>query len=475
MTHAFTETLYVGENGRLWMDGCDVHELAEEFGTPLYVFSERQLRLKYRRFRDAFTSRYPEQVDILFANKALNYPAVRMIMNDEGAGGDCFGYGELYLSLIAGTPPGRIVVNGSNKTEPELDLAVGAGVLINIDAADEVELIARAAERHDTVQDVGIRGKLLLSDFDSEPLQTVHGTGTLAELVQEHKWGLPWEDTVRLVEVIRANPRLRLRELSYHLGRVSNDVAHWAALARELVGWCARLKAEVGWEPEYLDVGGGFAFGRPEGHGPHGADDADTPTYEEYAEAITTAIRSACAEADLALPKLKVEPGRCIASSAGILVTRVGAVKDWPGHRKWLNVDTSTNHVPHAETRSYYYHMVAVDEPIPATRERVDVVGPLCTVDVLGHGRELPAMRRGDLLALLDTGAYSDVWSAQFNAQPRPASVLVTDGKADVISERETVHDVIGRYRVPPRLLTMLSSERTADRVAQDDLAPARG
>jgi diaminopimelate decarboxylase len=223
---------------------------------------------------------------------------------------------------------------------------------------------------------------------------------------------------------------------------------------REQVAWMARLRDDLGWTAPHLDVGGGLAWGRPEGHGP-GANDRTAPDYDAYAEAITGTLRTELERYGLAEPELLIEPGRALASNIGVLLSRVGTVKTWPGEKTWVNVDTSQNHLPNILSANWYYHAVAAAnaDPPPGELAEVDLVGPLCTFDVMGGRRCLPPLQRGDIVAFLDTGAYGETKAATFNAQPRPATVLVSGERAEIITERETLRDVIGRYRVPARLL----------------------
>ena len=448
--HSYQEFIEAGDNGHLFVDGSDVTELAETWGTPLYVVSERQLRHNYRTFRDAFAGRYPSQVEVLFANKALNNPTVRMILNEEGAGGDAFGVGELYIALLAGTPPERLVLNGSNKSPEEIDMAVQAGVLINLDALDELDLVIAAAERHATTVRIGIRIRMALPEFDGQVLATVHGTGTLTQVLQELKWGMSWNDTVALAERAQAHPNVDLLELSHHLGRVSHDPLHHAATARVMVEWSARLRETIGWTPEYIDLGGGYPIGRPEGAGPRGEDDDTTPSFDDYAAAIVDTILNTCEQHGLNPPGLKLEPGRGLSQNAVILLGRVGAVKRVPGEGAWINVDASTNHLPLAR-RGYRFHAVAANRTNDVPSETVDVVGPLCIDDVLSAQASLPELHRGDLVAIFDAGVYAETMSLQFNGQPRPASVLVNSGRAELITERESIRDIVARYRIPAR------------------------
>jgi diaminopimelate decarboxylase len=267
---------------------------------------------------------------------------------------------------------------------------------------------------------------------------------------------MPFAQTVEMVKRVRQDmPALRLKEISYHLGRASNVPDDFAHMARELIGWCARLRDETGWTPPHVDIGGGWAWGRPEGTGPGGADGAATPSYEDFAAAACGAITDECKKHRLAPPGLRIEPGRAISASIGITLGRVGAVKEWPAFGKtWVNVDCSTNHLIRIPRAIWYHHRGAPNTAAePATKGATTVVGPLCSLDHLGDDRSLPPLQRGDLIAILDTGSYGESTAANYNAEPRPATVMVWGEDADVTTVRESRANVIGRYQVPPRLL----------------------
>ena len=458
----FTEFIGIGDNGHLWVEGCDVVELAKTYGTPLYVVSENQFRHNYRRFRDAFTKRYPGPVEILFANKSNNSLAVRHIMNQEGAGGDAFGTNEMYLALLTGADPKKMVLNGSNKEPEEIDMAIANNVCINIDAVDELDLILEASKRLGKDVDVGIRTKLELKPLENRFATQIHGPGSLAEQARNHKWGMPYAQTVALVKRILGLKNLHLKELNYHLSRMDNKADDFAVMAREMVQWMAKLRDDTGWVAPWLDLGGGWTFGRPEKTGPlHGMDDESTPSFEEYAEVVCTALQDECKRLKLPLPGIKIEPGRSVSGTCGIAVGRVGAIKDWPEYKKkWVNVDLSENHVIWVK-KPHYFHIVVANKASEAPAETVDIVGPLCTIDLLGGQRHLPKLARGDYVALLDTGAYSESTSANFNAQFRAATVMVGGNQADVTTERERLSDVAGRYRVPSRFIEKTFRERS--------------
>jgi diaminopimelate decarboxylase len=449
---SFGEFIGIGPNGNLWVDGCDVAALAEKFGTPLYIISENQLRYTYRKFRDAFKNRYPE-VEILFANKSNNGLAIRHIMNQEGAGGDCFGVNEMYLALLAGSNPRTLVLNGSNKQPEELEMAIHNGLCINIDAMDELDFIEEIGKRLGKEVDIGIRLKLDLDPLANQHGVAMHGPGSMKEQSDNTKWGMSRAQTVEIVKRAQKMKNIHLKETHFHLSRMSNDPRAFAVMAREMILWSAYLRDQTGWTPPCIDLGGGWTFGKPYGTGPRGQlDDKSAPTADDYAEHLCAAIKDECAKQGLALPKLRMEPGRSLSGPSGVTVGRVGAVKQGE-KKKWVNLDLSTNHLSWAAVLDWYYHAVPVVNAGIEGTELVDLVGPLCNSDEVGPKRMMPPLKRDDLVAFLDTGGYTESCAARYNAQLLPASVLVRGEEADITTEREQLKDIAGRFRVPPRLL----------------------
>ena len=448
----FGEFIGIGPNGNLFVDGCDVKALADRFGTPLYIVSENQLRHTYRAFRDAFRAEYPD-VEILFANKSNNGLAIRHIMNQEGAGGDCFGAQEMYMALLAGTDPATLVLNGSNKQDDELELAIANGICVNIDAEDELDRIDAVARRLGVVADIGIRLKLDLEPLRNRTGVSMHGPGTLKQQSDSTKWGMTREQTASIVRRAHDMASVALKETHFHLSRMSNDPADFAVMAREMIQWSAWLRDNAGWTPPCIDIGGGWTFGKWYGTGPNSQlDDKAAPTAADYARLCCTAIREECEAQGLPLPKLRLEPGRALSGPSGVAVGRVGAVKEGAS-KKWVNLDLSTNHLSWAAVLDWYYHAVPVVDAGAQPTEMVDLVGPLCNSDEVGPHRNMPKLERGDLVAFLDAGGYTESSAARYNAQLLPATVLVSGDRAEIITEREQLKDVAGRFRVPAHLL----------------------
>ena len=437
----------VDEDGTLWIEGRAAPELAEEHGTPLYVTSEAQIRANVRRLREAFEARWPH-VTLLFATKANANLAIRRLLLDEGVGGDCFGVGELTLSLRAGVPPELLVLNGSNKQPAELRAAVEAGVTINIDDPSELGLVARLAEQEGRPAAVCLR---VLPFSYADPATLEPELAAIAADTSHDKWGMDRQTIVALVPRALESPWLRLRGLHLHVSRIRPTPEAFELAARLIATCIAELNERYEWQPELLDFGGGYPHERdPESGASSGSHLVGTP--EEYAEAVTSTLRSALAERSLDEPQLVLEPGRRLVSNATVLLTRVGVVKRLPaGSTTWANVDASTNHCPRIPLQGYHYEIVHATKGREAGDTEVSVVGPTCVIDLLGE-RPLPALEEGDLLAVLDVGGYAEVLSNQFNLLPRPATVLVAGESCEVIRRRETLDDILATQVVPSRL-----------------------
>jgi diaminopimelate decarboxylase len=432
----------------LRIEGRAAPELAAEYGTPLYVTSEAQIRANVRRLRDAFEARWPH-VTLLFATKANANLAIRRVLVDEGVGGDCFGLGELTLSLRAGVAPELVVLNGSNKQPPELRAAIEAGVTINVDDPSELDVVAGLAEQLGRRADICLR---VLPFSFADPGALEPGLAEIASDTSHDKWGMDRQTILELVPSALDSASLRLRGLHLHVSRL-RPTPEAFELASRLIGTCiAELHDRFGWQPELLDFGGGYPHERdPESGAPSGSHAVGTP--EEYAEAITSTLRAALADRSLREPRLLLEPGRRLVSNATVLLTCVGVVKRLPtGSTTWVNVDASTNHCPRVALQGYYYEIVHATRGCDPGDTEVSVVGPTCVIDLLGERRPLPSLTQGDLLAVLDVGGYAEVLSTQFNLLPRPATVLVDGDACEVIRRRETIDDLLATQTVPARL-----------------------
>ncbi|MBL8702728.1 MAG: alanine racemase [Alphaproteobacteria bacterium] len=455
-----SDRLAVDAAGVLTVDGTAVHVLVGRFGSPLHVVVEATLRENYRRIRRAFTACWPSPVNVMYAIKCNNNLAIRAVMTSEGAGGDCFGLGELYATLAGGADPRLLVMNGSNKSLDEVAAAVALGVTINVDSVDEIDFLREAVRRTGRRATVNLRLKIMPDDLEAALLDAYRTPEGAAENVRRTKWGFTTEAAAPLVAALRAIEGVTLEGYSAHVGHLSTKPAAFASVSAGLGRAVRVLEQATGFSPASLDIGGGWAQTRePSAR----AFAINAFTIEDYARAATDALKQALGRTQ-DLPALSLEPGRYITSNAQLLLASVGALKRDAG-LAWAHVDASTNDLPRIESGRHWYQI------LPATRmhapldETIEVVGSTCFKSVLGAARRMPALARGDIVAILDTGMYAEVFGNQFNGIPRPATVLLGDGGAEVIKRRETIADVFAAHRVPERLAAQAPRQAGSDAV----------
>jgi diaminopimelate decarboxylase len=444
-------------DGRLWVEDCDAEALARRHGTPCYVVSEAHLRANAHRIAAAFERAWPHgSVQVLPSFKAAPSLAVRAVLNDEGLGCDAFGGPELRAALRAGVPGERISLNGPRKDVATLAVAIAAGATITLDDAGELDALRSALAGAGRPARVHLRLRPDYARIDAPSDFSPEG-GSVAQAAHAYKPGVPPEQAAELAAALLAEPGVELTGLMVHLGRHRPDLETWRLMAdcvAEAVGELAG--ALDGWVPRELDIGGGFPTPRdPLRRTPaeDGSLDAAAPPIEAIAEAI-------CGELAAALPPagvspdglvLQVEPGRSLHADAGLHLTSVLGVKR-ASDRTWVETDTSEQFLLDTLIEGNRWPIVAAGRADASPTGRADLVGCSCGFDVVVADANLPDLRPGDVLALLDTGAYQESLATNFNAMPRPATVLVCADRSEVIRRREREEDVFARDVVPSRL-----------------------
>ncbi|MEM3012480.1 MAG: diaminopimelate decarboxylase [Candidatus Hadarchaeales archaeon] len=425
----------VDGEGHLRAGGLRVSELAERFGTPLFVMDEDRIRENYRRFREAFAKRWGKVV-VAYAYKANSTLAVCRVLHQEGAGAEVVSEGELRAALKTGVPPERIFFNGNAKSEAEIELAVERGVKINLDSLEEIGVVGEVSRRLGKRAEVGLR----VNPGIEVPTHPYIATG-----VRDSKFGLELETGEALEGFKRAvEEGLRVEGVHFHLGSQLLDLQPFEEGARRVMEFVSLLKKELGLELEFLDLGGGL--GVPERPGERG------PSPEDLASRVASVLGEYVGRG-LKPFTLVLEPGRYLVSDAGLLLLRVEYVKPRKGRTTWICVDGGTNLLLRPALMGTYYHMELADRMGEEGREVVNVGGPLCQAgDVIGRERKLPSVRRGDLLVVFNAGAYTLTMANQYNSRPRAAVVMVKGEKAEVIRKRETCED-IWRYDTLPSWL----------------------
>lgn len=447
-------------DGRLFVEGCDAVELARRFGTPLYVLSENQLRRNARRISQAFGSRWPEgAVNVLPSFKANLSLALRRVLTLEGMGCDTFGPGELEAALRTGVDPALVSVNGTGKSAALVERAVAAGARITLDSLREIDLVRETARRLGQRATVRFRVRPDYADLEL-PSEFAEEDVSIRSFAKIYKPGIPTPDLIAAAPEVLGADELDVSGVMAHLGRHHHDPDVWRGMVRGVVATLVRLSNALGgWRPRELDLGGGFTTPRdPTGRAlRRGTGRADrVPPIEDAAEVVTSTLREElhAAEIDAAGLTLEVEPGRALYADAGIHLASVVNVKEERGREpeRWIETDTTEGFLPDLLIEHSVFGILPASGMGAPTVEPVDVVGMSCGFDVLGRFVALPELVPGDVVAFLDTGAYQDAASSNFNALPRPASVLVCDDAAELVKRAETVDDVFRRDVIPERL-----------------------
>jgi diaminopimelate decarboxylase len=431
--------------GHLWVEGCDTVDIAAQFGTPLYVVSEAQLRANCRELAAAFERHWRVgPVELLPSLKANYTIAIRQILNEEGVGCDVFGHGELQAALWSGVPGEKISVNGSAKSAQLIGLAVAVGARITLDSEQELDLVIAATELQRKCADVRLRVRPDYLDLtgasDFFPNMTIRDAANL------YKPGIELSVAVRVGRRVLQHPNTRLTGLMTHLGRHSADPAVWATMARTFGSVVAELaEAWAPWRPLELDIGGGF----PSPRDPTSPERATAASLERFAESTAGALRHAlnAGGVDPAGLVLQVEPGRSLLADAGIHLSRVCHVKRQhrPVPRTWVELDTTEMFLADLYMEHAYFRPLFASHADAARVEKVEIVGQSCNFDLLARDVDAPAVAVGDVIAFLDTGAYQDAAASNFNALARPATVLVTEDQCTLIKRRETLEEIFAR------------------------------
>ncbi|MGW4562733.1 diaminopimelate decarboxylase [Streptomyces sp. NPDC004561] len=409
--------------GCLAVGGVPLAELADRFGTPVYVLDEAEVRDRCRTYLNAFPD-----AEVLYAAKAFLCRAMAHWMDEEGLGLDVCSAGELELAVTTGFPPERIVLHGNAKSPRDLDTALRLGVgRVVIDSPSEIARLA-AAVGPDGHQKVMVRVVPGIAAGGHEKIRT--GTG-------DQKFGLSIADGYAQHAIARIldQPQLELTGLHCHLGSQITSVKPYLVAVRRMVGLMARLYEQHGLVLPELDLGGGHGIAYRPGE--------EALDLTALARKVRAELAGACVTAGLPVPRLVIEPGRAIVGPAGIALYHVLAVKH-TGDHLFVAVDGGMSDNPRPALYGVRYAPRLVGRHSTADRTRVTVVGRHCEAgDILAADVELPAdVRPGDLLAVPVAGAYHLSMASGYNLVGRPPVAAVRDGHARLLVRRESLEDI---------------------------------
>jgi len=416
----------VNDRDHLVVGGCDVVDLAAEFGTPLYLFDEASLREKCREFKHEFGSRYADTT-VVYSCKAFISKALLLLINEEGIGLDVVSGGELGIARSVDFPMEKVYFAGNNKSRQEVQQSLewGLGRLV-VDNFHELKMLGELVKEMGCTQDILLR---LTPGVDP------HTHRYIATGVVDSKFGIPLGQGEDAIVAAMSMPGVNLLGLHFHIGSQITEVEPYQESVRRLLGVAAEMKGKHGFELKELDIGGGFAV--------QYTLDAPAPPISFYAETITSSVITGCREQGLELPHLVIEPGRSMVARAGITVYTGGVVKDIPNVRRYVSIDGGMADNSRPALYQARHEAVVANKMTEPETDTVTIAGRFCeSGDILIWDIGLPSVAAGDTIAVAGCGAYCIPQSTNYNASFKLPVVMVKDGKARLIRRRETLEDL---------------------------------
>ena len=417
---------------RLHVGGCLLSELAQRYGTPLYVLDEVTLRSTCRAYRDALQRHYPGASLPVYASKANSSLLMSSIAASEGLGLDAVSAGELLTALQGGMPGQRMVLHGNNKSDEELLLAYNNDVTIVVDNQHDLERLEQLVPTGGEPARLMLRFTPGIECHTHEYIRTGH---------LDSKFGFDPDLLESVLTQLVGQPWARLTGLHAHIGSQIFELEPHRDLAAVMAD-ALDLARKLGHPVTDLNVGGGLGIR-------YVATD-DPPSIDHWVKVVAEGVTAACRARNLELPRLMCEPGRSLVATAGITLYSVGSRKTIPGVRTYVAIDGGMSDNPRPITYQSLYTCCLADRPLAEAAETVNLVGKHCeSGDVLLKDLNLPTTSSGDIVAVFATGAYNASMSSNYNRIPRPAAVVVNEGSAELVQKREQPDDLL-RYDVLP-------------------------
>ncbi|MFD1955792.1 diaminopimelate decarboxylase [Paenibacillus thailandensis] len=431
-------TSKINELGHLEIGGNDVTDLAQKFGTPLYIVDEALVRQRAREYVEAFKAS-GLKFQVAYASKAFSVMAMCAIAEQEGLSLDVVSDGELYTALQAGFPVERIHFHGNNKTPDEINMALDAGIgCFVVDNFVELQLLNALA---------GDKGKKVNILLRVTPGVEAHTHDYISTGQQDSKFGFDIGNGAarQAIEEAMKLPNLVVLGVHSHIGSQIFEVEGFRMAVDKVAQFAVSVRAELGLTFSVVNLGGGFGIRYVEG-------DKPLPI-AEYVGAITDAVVTNFTAAEYPLPEIWVEPGRSMVGDAGTTLYTVGTSKNIPGVRKYVAVDGGMTDNPRPALYQSKYEAVLANRANEPAEETVSIAGKCCeSGDMLIWDLELPKANPGDLLAVFCTGAYNYAMASNYNRIRRPAVVFVQNGEADLVVKRESLDNIVCNDVIPARL-----------------------
>lgn len=434
--------LKINSQNHLEISGCDTVELSKKFGTPLYVIDENYVRTMMRTFKNALSS-YKGESEVLYASKAFSCKAIYAIAKSENIGVDVVSGGELYTALTAKFPANKVFMHGNNKLYTELEEAVMNSVaVIVIDSLIEANLVEELCNKYAKKQDVIIR---------LNPGVEAHTHAFVQTARTDSKFGFSIDDgtALEMTEYLLKLKNVQLKGYHCHIGSQIFEKQSYVLAVEKMFNFILDVKQKLNFETSILNMGGGF--------GVYYSDSDCKLTLSDYTDYITTIankVEELAKNNNLKLPKLVIEPGRAIVGEAGITLYTVGTVKEIPNLKTYVAVDGGMFDNPRYALYQSKYNVLKANSADEPCIQKVSIAGKCCeSGDLIAVDVALPKVCRGDLIAVLTTGAYNYSMASNYNRNLIPPVVLVKDGKASYIVKPQTYDDIIRNDVIPEYLI----------------------
>lgn len=429
-----TGTMRINEQGHLEIGGCDTVDLAKEFGTPLYVYDVALLRERARKFLKTF-QKHQVKGQVAYASKAFSCLAIIQLMEEEGLALDVVSGGELYTALHAQFPVEKIHFHGNNKSRAELAMAIDWGVgSIVVDNFYELDLLDQLAK--EKKKDVAILLRIT-------PGVEAHTHDYILTGQEDSKFGFDLANgqAEEALKIALRSERLTVRGIHCHIGSQIFDSEGFILAIRKIYEHLSVWRETLAFEPEILNVGGGFGIRYTA---------SDKPLEpEQYVEAIVSEVKKQVDHYQVKLPEIWIEPGRSLVGDAGTTLYTIGSSKIVPGIRKYVAVDGGMSDNIRPALYQAKYEAIIANKADAEREDIVSIAGKACeSGDMLIWDLPLAQSEPGDILAVFCTGAYGYAMASNYNRLPRPAVVFVENGEARLVIKRETYDDLI-RLDIP--------------------------
>lgn len=424
-----SDCLNVNEKGHLTIGGCDTVELAQQYGTPLFVMDENQIRANCRAYKSSIEENYGGHGLPLYASKAFCCKEICRIARDEGMGLDVVSGGELYTAAQAGFPMERIYFHGNNKTPEELEMALEYGVgHIVIDNLYELHLLDSLCRQRKEKANILFRIKPGIDAHTHSFIRT-------GQIDSKFGFALETGEAMAAVKETLSCDNLCLVGLHCHIGSQIFDIHPFVLAAEVMIDLIAQIKAETGLVIRELNLGGGFGIKYME-------TDQAVP-YQDYMKTVSAAVKSACEREGVEMPFILLEPGRSITGAAGITLYTVGGIKNIPDVRTYLSVDGGMTDNPRYILYQSEYEVLVANKANQPRDTEVTVAGKCCeSGDLIQENTKIQKAEVGDILAVLSTGAYNYSMASHYNRIPKPAVVMVNGAQSRVVVQRENYADL---------------------------------